>query len=521
MDAAPDCPVRLVSIGISQGQNEKFGSKFGASDAFALNGAFQRIGGQSVSILTDKAASRAGIEQALAALTQQSRSCDTEVLFFSGYGHSTDDGGFYLYSSDVKSEEDLTTHGISSEVLWAWLEKIQSKNILVILDTGDATNFLAAVLSRSARFQERNVSVIAPQGNSRDDLKLEHGVLSYAVVQALAQESDVDGNGQLSASELEAATSANVVRADAGLTQNRFRARGVSIGADFTIGRFTKPKAAAMRGTQSLAQQNQAAKPALNGKYRALLIATNEYKEWDALANPIPDAEAIAGELESIYGFEKPKVVRNPTKREMSKAITDLRTMQYGPDDELFIFIAGHGTYDKDVKIGFLVAKDSEKDDPGHDTYYSQYELFRNVAAIPAKHVFVVIDACQAGAGLAQITREDPKGDITYKAGGKLDGLMGRKDRRTLIWMTSGGDKYVPDGEGKHSPFAYQLLSALDSGPNDPEGLVTFIDVISYANRVHSPAPQPTYGWMPENDHGSDFWLVAKPGLRGQGDVKR
>jgi hypothetical protein len=46
--------------------------------------------------------------------------------------------------------------------------------------------------------------------------------------------------------------------------------------------------------------------------------------------------------------------------------------------------------------------------------------------------------------------------------------------------------------------------------------VVTFLDVLGYANRVHSPAPQPTYGFLPENDHGADFWLVAKPELRGQ-----
>lgn len=516
----PVCDVRVVAVGIDQYQNPKFALRFAAADARAVGEAFRKIGAQTVNTLTDEKATRAAIEQALTESTQQSKNCDTAVFFFAGWGN-TPEGTFFLFPSDVVREEDIGKEGISSEVLWAWLDKIQAQNLLVILDTGDASDFLAATLTKSLRRSggsERNLSIIAPQGSSRDDPKSEHGALTYAVLQALTRESDLNGDGLLSAAELEAATAANVLRANSGLgPKASFRARAVSAGDDFTIGRVGEAKPAVpMRGTQTYAQQNPAPRATLSGRYRALLIATNEYKEWDRLVNPIPDAEAIAQELESRYGFDKPKVVRNPTKREMSKAIFDLRGSQYGPDDELFIFVAGHGTYDPAVKTGYLVATDSEKNDPGHDTYYSEFDLFRSVEAIPAKHVLVVIDACQAGAGLAELNRDDPKGDITYKPGGKLEGLLERKERHTLLWMTSGGEKYVPDGEGKHSPFAYQLLSALDSGENDPEGIVTFLDVLNYANRVHSPAPQPTYGWLPENEHGSDFWLVAKPELRGQ-----
>lgn len=512
--------VRVVAVGINQSQNEKFALRFAVADAMAVGEAFRKIGAQSVTTLTDKEATRAGIEQALVALTQQSKTSDTAVFFFSGWGNAAT-RRFFLYPSDVVREEDIGKQGISPEVLWAWLDKIQARNLLVILDTGDATDFLAATLSRTLRRSggtDRNLSIIAPQGSSRDDPKSQHGVLSYAVLQALTKESDLNGDGMLSVAELEVATSANVIRANTGLSPlESFRARAVSAGADFAIGKVGEAKpAVAMRGIQTYAQQNPAPTATLSGRYRALLIATNEYNEWEPLNNPIPDAEAIAQKLESRYGFEKPKVVPNPTKREMSKAITDLRFQQFGPDDELFIFIAGHGIYDPAVKTGFLVAKDSEKNDPGHDTYYSQYDLFRNVAAIPAKHVFVVIDACQAGAGLAQLHRGDPMGEITYKPGGKLEGLLERKGRQTLLWMTSGGEKYVPDGEGKHSPFAYQLLSALDSGANDPEGVLVFTDIVAYAQRLHFPAPQPTYGWLPENEDGADFWFVAKPELRSQ-----
>jgi len=188
-------------------------------EAVAFNEAFRKIGAEPPAILTDAAATRAGIEQALAALTQQSTTCDAAVVFFSGWGNAAA-GGFFLYPSDVASDEDAPQHGISPGVLWAWLDKIQAQNLLVILDTGDATDFLAATLMKTlgrSGGTERNLSIIAPQGSSRDDPKSEHGVLTFAVLQALTRESDLNGDGLLSVAELEAATAANVIRANAGL----------------------------------------------------------------------------------------------------------------------------------------------------------------------------------------------------------------------------------------------------------------------------------------------------------------
>ena len=521
--------VRVLSIGVSQYAQANFAAPFAARDATAISAAFRTIGAELPVTLTGAAATRGQIEHALATLTQEAKSCDTVVFFFAGWGNAAS-GSFYLYPADVAT--DIVSQGISSSVLGAWLDKIQAQNLLVILDTGDASEFLAETLRHDLRAAgvpldgtRRNLSVIAPQGNSWDDPKAEHGVLTYSVLQALSKDSDLDGDGLLSVSELEVATSANVIRANAGRPpEASFRARAVSVGNDFPIGRVGEAEPApAMRGTRTYAQQHPAPPPTLKGRYRALLIATDEYKEWGGLKNPISDAEAIARELVSNYGFEKPTVLKNPTKREMSRALTEMRGWQFGPDDELFIFIAGHGTYDRDLDTGYLVASDSEKNDPGHDTYYSQFDMAKVIGAIPAQHILVVIDACQAGAGLAALRGDDPNGDIANKPGEKLQGLLRRKDRKSQLWLTSGGEDYVPDGEGNHSPFTYQFLRALASGANDPrgEGVLTFIDLLNYVQRVPAPAPQPTHGGLPKNVPGADFWFISRPDTRDQGTNSR
>jgi uncharacterized caspase-like protein len=248
----------------------------------------------------------------------------------------------------------------------------------------------------------------------------------------------------------------------------------------------------------------------LNGHYRALTVGINQYDLLPTLKNPINDAEAVARELKTQFGFEV-RVLQNPDKREFMTELAKLQSETFGPDDELFIFIASHGVYDPVDKTGYLAMKDSYKDDPTHYTYVSEEEVFRRLAGITARHVLVVIDACQSGAQFLQ--RGDPKSDMTYQPDEKLKTILKKKDKRALYYITSGGNEYVPDGEGPHSPFTNQLLRAL--AINDAEGLVTLTDIWQMVDRVER-APQPQYDRLPDGDPAADFWLVSKPELRGE-----
>jgi hypothetical protein len=248
-----------------------------------------------------------------------------------------------------------------------------------------------------------------------------------------------------------------------------------------------------------------------DGKFYAVLFAGNEYAEWPALQNPIFDATAIEQTLRDDYGFET-TFVRNPTKSDFGAKLGALKDQAFGPNDELLIFVAGHGTFDEVENTGFLVARDSRRVDPLHDSYLSETQLLSVLSGIKCRHVLVVIDACFSGA--IAMRGGDPKSDIKYPAGGKLDALLKKRDLRSLLFLTSGGKQYVPDGRpGYHSPFAFQFLRALKGGAGDPEGIVTFLDIVSFADQVQG-APQPRYGWFPGADPSSDFWLVAKPEVR-------
>src|SRR5579862_5111600 len=209
-----------------------------------------------------------------------------------------------------------------------------------------------------------------------------------------------------------------------------------------------------------------------DGKFYALLLATNQYTEWPALQNPLFDATEIERHLREDYGFET-TLIRNPTKADFGRALGHLKEMSFNPNDELLVFVAGHGTYDEVENTGYLVASDSQRTDPLHTSYLSETQLLSIVSGISCRHVLVVIDACYSGA--IAMRGGDLKNDLKYPERGKLQALLRKRDKRSLLFVTSGGKEYVPDGRpGSHSPFAFQFLRALEGGANDPEGIVTF-----------------------------------------------
>ena len=110
----------------------------------------------------------------------------------------------------------------------------------------------------------------------------------------------------------------------------------------------------ASRGIQP--SETESAKLSKVGTGRALLIATDDYDEWTPLQNPVHDAETIGTELHETYGFDV-RLVRNPTKTKILQELHQLAAAHYDEGDQLFIFVAGHGTFNETFgpDMSFLV----------------------------------------------------------------------------------------------------------------------------------------------------------------------
>ena len=243
-----------------------------------------------------------------------------------------------------------------------------------------------------------------------------------------------------------------------------------------------------------------------NRKDYALLFATNEYATWPPLVNPVPDAKAIAQELQNGFGFET-ELVTNPTREEIVAKLREYSQKPFGDSDQLFIFFAGHGYYDEVFKQGYIVARDSRLDDETRGTYESYDNLRSIINAMRTKHILLVMDACYSGTFDHRIGDAVSRGFESY-ANFSLPDLFANKVKlSTRKYLTSGGKDYVPDGApGHHSPFAGHLLESLRSyGGN--QGFLTFNNILASVDRTN---PAPYWGEWGDNEPGSEFFFISK-----------
>ena len=242
-----------------------------------------------------------------------------------------------------------------------------------------------------------------------------------------------------------------------------------------------------------------------NRKDYALLFATDIYDYWSDLVNPVYDATAIASELKELYGFEV-EVVENATQEEILIKIKEYSGRRYKPQDQLFIFFAGHGQFDEVFGEGYIVARNSLERDPVKTTFISHSNLRSYINNIPCNHILLAMDVCFGGTLDPVIARA--RGSEVRDELSESEFLVRKLSKRTRKYITSGGKEYVSDGIiGKHSPFASRFIEALKSrGYND--GILTINEILPAFEKVTQ--HEPRSGDFGDNESGSDFIFIIK-----------
>ncbi|MFC2152509.1 caspase family protein [Bacteroidota bacterium] len=241
------------------------------------------------------------------------------------------------------------------------------------------------------------------------------------------------------------------------------------------------------------------------GVDRAIIFATNIYDSFSELVNPVIDATTIAEELKSNY-YVQAELLVNPTLKEAIEKIREYAKLEYGENDNLLIFFAGHGIYDEVFKEGYVISRDSKSDDVAKTSYLSHSNLRTMINNIPCNHIMLVMDVCFGGTFDPLIASKSRAADM-YTEVTNEEFIARKKKYKTRLYLTSGGKEYVPDGRpGHHSPFARKFLEALRNyGGND--GILTINEIIQYIEKVE---PQPRFGEFGDNEPGSDFILLVK-----------
>jgi predicted nucleic acid-binding Zn-ribbon protein len=137
------------------------------------------------------------------------------------------------------------------------------------------------------------------------------------------------------------------------------------------------------------------------GRYYALVIGNNEYKEWPKLKTAVNDARDIAEILEKKYGF-RVKLIQNGTRSQILNAMEDY-VDELGPRDNLLVYYAGHGIIDKG--FGYWVPVDGDAFTAGKtlrtQNMVKHEDVISTLQKLKAKQVMLIADSCFSG-GLTQ-----------------------------------------------------------------------------------------------------------------------
>ncbi|HYH86017.1 MAG TPA: caspase family protein [Pyrinomonadaceae bacterium] len=189
------------------------------------------------------------------------------------------------------------------------------------------------------------------------------------------------------------------------------------------------------------------------GRYHALVIGNNVYKNVPHLKTAENDARAVKAILREQYGFQT-RLLLNATRQQIIAALNSYRR-ELDADANLLIYYAGHGVNDKEIDKAYWLPVDADRDD--NSNWISADDITSNIKGIPAKHVMIVSDSCYSGTLTRGLDVISSVPAIRERYLQKM--AAGRS--RTL--MASGGNEPVADegGVGNHSVFASALMRGL------------------------------------------------------------
>jgi formylglycine-generating enzyme required for sulfatase activity len=234
------------------------------------------------------------------------------------------------------------------------------------------------------------------------------------------------------------------------------------------------------------------------GKQWAVFIAIDRYREWPPLSNPVRDAREIRDILRERYRIDTVRELYDgeATGAGIRRLFADLRA-QTGRDDSVFVFYAGHGYKDEITKTGSWIPADAGHDLLAQTNWLPNNQVRNMLDALPAKHVFLVSDACFSGDILDTRRGGRPPPQFNNEYYRRAYAKVSRQA------MTSGASESVPDA----SEFALRFKSALrwaEGDCIDPQYLFT------QAREVQT--SQPLLGVIRDSEHqegGSFLFFLA------------
>jgi ABC-type nitrate/sulfonate/bicarbonate transport system substrate-binding protein len=205
-----------------------------------------------------------------------------------------------------------------------------------------------------------------------------------------------------------------------------------------------------------------------SGRNVIAAIGIDRYRHWQQLTNAVRDARGTL-ELFHRLGFEeitKPLFDEAATSDAVHRLVTD-DLAGLGSDDSLVLFYAGHGTARNrhvgghQVKTGCLLGSDASATKDCFTGWIDLDVWLHEVALLPARHILVVLDACESGIALEALLKWRASGPAADEP---LPALQARRSRRVITSAMHGQVALDSGPMSGHSLFTGCMIEGLTRG---------------------------------------------------------
>ncbi|CAK8714049.1 Formylglycine-generating enzyme, required for sulfatase activity, contains SUMF1/FGE domain [Candidatus Electronema halotolerans] len=210
-----------------------------------------------------------------------------------------------------------------------------------------------------------------------------------------------------------------------------------------------------------------AAQPVLPdfGRYYALVIGNQSYRQLDELKTARADAKETARLLEEQYGFEV-ELLLDADRDRMLWTLSQLpKRISRQERDSLLIYYVGHSRLNRKNGAGWWLPVDADQDT---DTDWIPTALISNLLdTVRARHILVVTDSCYSG----NLQMPD---DGLRRQESKEQRLRRLVETPSLTVLQSGGEQPVYETGDRNSLFARNFLHTLSVNRHLLSGRVLF-----------------------------------------------
>lgn len=247
--------------------------------------------------------------------------------------------------------------------------------------------------------------------------------------------------------------------------------------------KVTQNHAKAKENTQAIDEIDIVSKDALHSRPKtfAVIIGNEHYQAVEGVPYANNDAKIFAKYCEHVLGIPKMNIRQycDLSYAGLLTALDDIKEISKAFDDDINIifYYAGHGIPDEGSKTSYLLPIDANG--KNLNVCYKLSDLYTFLAALNAKSVVVLLDACFSGAKRGDGMVNSARGVAIKPKQEKPRGKM------VVLSAASGSETAYPYNEKKHGLFTYFLLKKLQETQGETS-LGELSEYVSKEVRKHS-----------------------------------